>query len=202
MNTLFSKKELLRFGWDKTKEHFWFLFGMLVLILLVTGASNINMVVTIIVAIFVSISVITASLTIADGGTPSFKGLFSKYGNYKIFINYILASIASGIIVIVGLILLVIPGIYLAIRLQFYKFLIVDKGDIGPIMALKESWRMTNNHTWNLFLLLILVALLNILGAVLLGIGLFVTIPISIIAYTLLYRKLLTGLSLTAKPKA
>ncbi len=172
------------------------------LVLLATGISNIHPIITFIVAIFVSISVITVSLAIADGGTPSFKGLFSKYSNYKIFVNYIIASIATGAIVLVGLILLVVPGIYLAVRLQFYKFLIVDKGDIGPIMALKESWRITDNHAWNLFLFLILIALLNILGVILLGIGLFVTVPISMIAYALLYRKLLVGLSLTAQPKA
>ncbi|OGZ04630.1 MAG: hypothetical protein A2648_00845 [Candidatus Lloydbacteria bacterium RIFCSPHIGHO2_01_FULL_41_20] len=190
MDTLFSKKELLQMGWNKTKEYFWFLFGMLVLVLLVTGASNIHPIVTVIVGVFVSISIITTSLTIADGGTPSFKGLFSKYGNYKIFVNYIIASIATGVVVIVGLILLVIPGIYLAIRLQFYKFLIVDKGDIGPIESLKESWKMTKGYAWNLFLFLILIALLNILGVILFGVGLFVTIPISLLSYAILYRKL------------
>ena len=177
-------------GRNKTKEYFWFLFGMLVLVLLVTGASNIHPIVTVIVGVFVSISIITTSLTIADGGTPSFKGLFSKYGNYKIFVNYIIASIATGVVVIVGLILLVIPGIYLAIRLQFYKFLIVDKGDIGPIESLKESWKMTKGYAWNLFLFLILIALLNILGVILFGVGLFVTIPISLLSYAILYRKL------------
>ena len=190
MDTLFSKKELLHAGWVKTKEHFWFLFGMLVLVLLVTGASNNYTLIAIIVAVFASISVITASLTIVDGGIPSFKGLFSKYSNYKIFLNYIIASIAMGAAVLVGLILFVIPGIYLAIRLQFYKFLIVDKGDISPINALKESWKMTEGHTWNLFLFLVLVALLNIVGAILLGIGLFVTIPITLLSYAMLYRKL------------
>ena len=108
----------------------------------------------------------------------------------KIFVNYIIASIATGVVVIVGLILLVIPGIYLAIRLQFYKFLIVDKGDIGPIESLKESWKMTKGYAWNLFLFLILIALLNILGVILFGVGLFVTIPISLLSYAILYRKL------------
>ena len=202
MDTLFSKKEIISFGWNKTKEHFWFLFGMLVLVLLATGASNFIPILPLIVGIFASISIITVTLIIADGGTPHSKELFSKYGNYKIFLNYLIASIIAGVAILIGLFLLVLPGIYFAIRLQFYKFLIVDKEDIGPIMALKESWRMTDNHAWNLFLFLILIALLNILGAILLGIGLFVTVPISMIAYALLYRKLLVGLSLTAQPKA
>ena len=74
--------------------------------------------------------------------------------------------------------------------IQFYKFLIVDKGDIGPIESLKESWKMTKGYAWNLFLFLILIALLNILGVILFGVGLFVTIPISLLSYAILYRKL------------
>ena len=115
--------------------------------------------------------------------------------------NYLISAILAGVIVLAGLLLLVVPGIYLAIRLQYYKFLIVDKENISPVMALKESWRMTEGHTWNLFLFMLLIILINFIGAMLLGIGLFVSVPVSLIAYAFLYRKLLVGLSLVTKPK-
>ncbi len=201
MDTLFSKEELFRSGWRKTKEHFWFMFLVLVVVLLLSffPSQGFLTIITIIIGIFASISIITISLMIADGKTPVWNDLFLKYGNYKVFLNYLIASILSTIIVGVGLLLLIIPGIYLAIRLQFYRFLVVDKEGIGPVMALKESWRMTENHTWNLFLFMLLVILLNFVGVLLFGIGLFVTVPVSILAYAFLYRKLLANISLALK---
>mgnify|MGYP001603300362 FL=1 len=186
----------MQFGWDKTKENFWFLFLTLIIVLIASGATGKIPFVGIIVGILASISIITVALEIVDGKKPIFKDLFKKYSDWKIFVNYILASILTALAVVVGLILLIVPGIYLAIRLQFYKYLIVDKGDIGPVDAIKESWRMTEGETWNLFLFLILIALLNIAGALLLGIGLFATIPITLLSYGLLYRKLHARLSL------
>lgn len=197
---LFSKKELLQSGWAKTKEHFWLLALVLIFVFLVTSATSYWWGLAMVVGIFLSISVITLSLDIADGRTPPFVDIFRKYQHWKIFVNYLISSILGGAIVLIGLLLLVVPGIYFAIRLQYYKFLIVDKEDIGPVMALKESWRMTEGHTWNLFLFMLLIILINFIGAILFGIGLFVSVPVSLIAYALLYRKLLRNISLAKIP--
>lgn len=198
-DALFSKKELLQSGWAKTKEHFWLLVLVLVFVLLVTSATGYWWGLAIVVGIFLSISVITLSLDIADGRTPVFVDIFRKYQRWKIFVNYLISAILGGAIVLLGLLLFVAPGIYFAIRLQYYKFLIVDKEDIGPIMALKESWRMTEGHTWNLFLFMLLIILINFIGAILFGIGLLISVPVSLIAYAFLYRKLLGNISLSAK---
>lgn len=199
MDTLFSKKDLLKSGWAKTKENFWFLFLLLVAVLVISGATSGFPPVGIIVGIFMSISIITISLIITDGGKPTFNDTFKKYSHWKVFVNYLLSSLLNVVIVLVGLILLVIPGIYFALRLQFYKFLIVDKEDIGPVMAIKESWKMTQGHTWNLFLFTLLIILLNFVGLLALGVGLFVTVPVSFLAYAMLYKKLLGNISLAVK---
>ena len=109
---------------------------------------------------------------------------------YKPIVKYVLASIASGVIVFVGFILLIIPGIILAVRLQYATYLIVDK-NLGPIEALKTSWKLTRGNTWNLFFFGILLGLINILGVVCLVVGLFVTVPLGMVATTFVYRKLL-----------
>lgn len=200
MDTLFSKTDLIKTGWQRTKEHFWFLFLLLVAVFVVSAASGGFPPLAIVVGIFVSISVITVSLMLADGMSPSWKDPFAKYAHYRVFVNYLLASLINMALVGVGLLLLVVPGIYIALRIQFYKFLIVDKEDVGPWMAVKESWKMTKGHTWNLFLFTLLIILINFVGFLALGIGLIVTFPVSIIAYASLYRKLLQNVSL-AVPK-
>ena len=99
------------------------------------------------------------------------------------------ASIVYGLIVVGGLILLVVPGIYLALRLQFYSYYIIDK-NAGSIDSLKMSWKATEGNVINIFLFELLLIGINILGAIALVVGLLVTIPVSVIAVTLLYRKL------------
>jgi uncharacterized membrane protein len=196
MDTLIHKRDLIKFGWQKYKEHAWFLFLMLVAILVVTTAAGGFPPLGIIVGIFVSISVITITLELADGRTPVMADAWKKYRNWRIFVNYVLASLIAAVIIGIGFLLLILPGIYLALRLQFYRYLVVDKEDIKPWLAIKESWRMTEGHTWSLFLFLLLIIGLNILGVLALGLGLFVSVPVSFIAYASLYRKLLQNVSL------
>jgi uncharacterized membrane protein len=98
----------------------------------------------------------------------------------------------QALIVIGGFILLIIPGIFFALRLQFTCYLIVDK-NLGPVEAVKTSWKITKGNAWNLFFLGILLGLINILGLLCLIVGLFVTVPLTMLATTFVYRKLLSA---------
>jgi uncharacterized membrane protein len=70
-----------------------------------------------------------------------------------------------------------------------YGYVIVDRG-LGPIDALKRSAAITHGARLALFGFAIVLMLLNIVGALALLIGLFVTIPISMVAMAYVYRKL------------
>jgi len=107
----------------------------------------------------------------------------------KPFWKYVGGKIAVGIVVAIGFILLIIPGIIAAIALMFTPYLIVDR-KLGPIEAMKESARMTKGHRWRLFLFGIVLGLLNIAGALALLVGLFVSIPVSALALVHVYRAL------------
>ena len=50
-----------------------------------------------------------------------------------------------GIIVVFGICLFIIPGIYLALRLQFFTAFIVEE-DTGIIESLKRSWEITRGQ--------------------------------------------------------
>mgnify|MGYP001611319159 CR=1 FL=1 len=65
----------------------------------------------------------------------------------------------------------------------------VDK-NAGITDSLKMSCEKTRGKALDLFLFALLLIVLNILGALALLVGLLVTIPISFVAVTLLYRKL------------
>jgi uncharacterized membrane protein len=84
---------------------------------------------------------------------------------------------------------LIIPGIILSIRLSFFDYLIVDKNS-RIVESLKRSWEITKGSTLNLFLLYLLLGLINLLGVFALIVGLFWSIPTTMIAEAFVYRKL------------
>jgi uncharacterized membrane protein len=139
-----------------------------------------------VVNLIIGIGIINICLKFLDNQKPKYKDLFY----YKPIVNYFLASLLEGLIVVGGFILLIIPGIFFALRLQFTSYLVVDK-KLGPVEAIKTSWKITGGNAWNLFFFGILLGLINILGVLCLLIGLFVTVPLSMLATTFVYRKLL-----------
>lgn len=105
------------------------------------------------------------------------------------FWQFLAVSILVGIASVIGLILLIIPGLILITMFAFAKLLVIDRA-MGPIDAMKESMRLTKGSRLKLFLLLLALLVINILGALTLLIGLLVTIPVSMLALTHAYRSL------------
>ncbi len=124
------------------------------------------------------------TLDIHAGGKPRLPVLFSQ-GHY--LINYILAGLMVGLGVLAGLLLLIVPGIVLAIRWSMFPYLIVDRG-VGPVEAIKASWQMTRGSSWRLLLFLILIGVLNLLGALFFQVGTIITLPLTTLATVYIYH--------------
>ncbi len=103
--------------------------------------------------------------------------------------KYITANILSTIAVVVGLILFIVPGIILGLGLIFASYYVVDYKE-SPIDALKKSWALTNGHKLTIFALILILIVINVLGALALFIGLLVTMPISMFAVAHVYNVL------------
>lgn len=115
--------------------------------------------------------------------TPQFADFF---GGLKIFLQLALFGIVSSILITIGLILLIIPGIYLIVSYLFALMFIVDRGlDFWPAM---ETSRLSVQPRWfKFFTFLLLVFLLNLGGLLLLGVGLLVTVPLTHCIFTVAY---------------
>jgi uncharacterized membrane protein len=105
------------------------------------------------------------------------------------FWKFVGASILVGLLIIVGFILLIFPGIILALMCMFTIFIVIDRG-LGPIDAMKESNSITRGHKWPLLGFVCILALINIAGAIALLVGLLVTVPVTSLAFTHAYRVL------------
>jgi len=119
----------------------------------------------------VSYGVSFANLKAARGDKLIIKDMFEAFRNYW---NAVLASLLVGIIVVIGFILLIVPGIIFACKLAFTPYLVVDR-KMEVIEAVKESWRMTNGHAWKVFLIGLLAIPINIAGLICFGVGVIIT---------------------------
>jgi len=108
-----------------------------------------------------------AYLKAARGEKPEVKDLAKVLENYW---NIILANLLCGIIVFVGFVLFIIPGIYFLCKLAFVRYLVVDE-KMDALKAIQESWNMTNGHALTIFLMGILAIPIFIAGILLFGIG-------------------------------
>lgn len=88
------------------------------------------------------IAVIMAYTTL--GGRPNSR---ESFAGRLVFV--LISQIIAGIIIGIGFICLIIPGIYLYIRLQLIIPVIMLEG-CGPIEALSRSSTLTKGHTWTI----------------------------------------------------
>ena len=120
------------------------------------------------------------------GQTPEFRDFFT---GFQYYVPLLLLSLVAGLFIGIGTILLIIPGVYLAVAYMFASYLVVDRRlDFWPAMELS---RLTVTPRWfGYFAFMLLVALLNLAGAIALVVGLLVTIPLSFCTVTVAYADL------------
>jgi len=140
------------------------------------------------VSIIVKIGWMKIMLCLEEGEKPHLKELFT---HLEIFWRYLGVYIIYIAAVMIGFVLLIIPGIYVALKYSFAPILILDKKGLKISEAFKQSAVMSQNIKWKLLGLFVVMIFLNILGAVALIVGLLVSIPVSTLAFVHIYKGLL-----------
>ncbi|MGZ5384229.1 MAG: hypothetical protein ACXW1Y_09285 [Acidimicrobiia bacterium] len=191
----FSTGEALSYGWKKLQENVGPLLTAALAILAVNvifwllGSGFLGGLFKLIgwfVSILISMGVIRIALKIVDGRPVETADLFQRADQA---LPYFIASVIVGIMVGIGFIFLIIPGIYLAITFGFFGYNIVDK-EHGIVESIEQSAAITRAQKGDLFVFGVALFLFNLAGAIALGIGLLITVPVSMLALAYVYRKL------------
>jgi uncharacterized membrane protein len=132
------------------------------------------------------LGLVTMMLDIADGKSPTYRDLFAKLRRGP---HFLAAKLIYLLLLALGLISLIAPGLWLGTRYSMFPGLMAD-GQHNPVEALKSSSSMVRGHTGKVLIFLLILVLLNSLGACLLGLGLLLTFPTSLLAMAYLYRYL------------
>jgi len=108
---------------------------------------------------------------------------FNKLG------RIILAGIILSILTFLGLLLCILPGLIIAFFGSFFVYFILDQ-DAGAWDSITKSFAFVKDNIGNVLLLLILSWIILFVGALLCGLGLFVAVPVTVVAQAYTYKVL------------
>ncbi len=188
-------------SWPLFKEHLWLLVGTFALYALavsigsnpITDGSGMGDGVLSIIG-FVITGPLTAGiywmmLKVHRHEPIEFGDLFVGFNEFgRAFGVYAISAIATGL----GLILLIVPGIIIAVGLWPAMYLVMDD-DRGVMDTLQEAWAMTSGYRLQLFLLGVALAFLVLLGILALFIGIFFTGTFALLVGAAAYEELSLG---------
>ncbi len=127
---------------------------------------------------------------IDQDGTLEFNDFFKGFDH---IVQLFLLTFISGILVAIGIVFLILPGIWLAVGITLsIPLIIFARFDFWE--SITTSVKLVNKKWFHFFALLFLLAIFNIIGALFLVVGLLVTFPVT---YCILYAayKDITGFS-------
>lgn len=108
------------------------------------------------------------------------------------FVPLVVASLLMSVLITIGIVLLVLPGLYLAVAYGFTTLNIIDRRlDFWP--AMEDSRRTITAHLLPYFGLVLVMLVLLVLGSLPLGLGLLVAVPVCLAAQYRFYRRLGLG---------
>lgn len=198
----FSIRAVLKEGWELTKVNIGFLVVYQIILFAIAYLFNVHDLTwkNIPIQILGFLILVLGKMGLYQSILLMTKGLKSGfdqfYKNWPQFISWVVASVIFAITFTIGLVFLIVPGLYFLARYGLFPFFILDK-KLGPLEALAESGKVTKGITWHVFLLFLACFGLNILGLLLFGIGILISVPVTLFALAITYR-ILTGQTRTS----
>jgi capsular polysaccharide biosynthesis protein len=204
----------LQRGWELVKSDFWPIVGVTALVLALLWAASSSE------PIFSyhreGFHATTSLLGILLGG-PLMGGLYLFFlkkirgeparvetafaGFSSCFVQLFLASFVSHVLLGLGLICLVLPFIYLLVAWMFTLPLVIDKRlEFWPAMRL--SRKTVSKHWWKFLGFGVVLVLFNLVGVLLLCVGVFLTFPISLAALMYAYEDIFATAQASAQKPA
>ncbi len=170
------------FGWNQMKKYFLYLFLISIIMMVaqsLTGLGNQTDNTSAIGQLFIGIYWLLVISVINYGGTYMYLKavrdepfeVVQMFDGFKTnFWNIVLAHLLTTILVVLGFVMLIVPGIIIACRLAFVPYLVMDK-KMDAVKALEKSWQMTRGHGWTIFFMGLLAIPIAIAGLLLLIVG-------------------------------
>lgn len=211
MDSKFSASEAIAFSWDAVTKNLFSFIGIAFIFLLIqflsAGVSALfkdqpilNILTSILITCFstlVMIGIFRVCIGVVDGEKFEISDIFNM--DVPTMIKVFVVSFLVGLIVFVGILLLIIPGIIWSLQYSFAYLFVIDK-EMPIIASIKACGEATYGSKMSIFGLWFLIGIVNLLGLLCFGVGLFVTIPMSYLAIAYAYRSISPASKPTIEP--
>jgi hypothetical protein len=178
-------------SWNLLKANFWPLVGstfvLFVVMMIAQSIPLIGLLVSLLLTGVFYGGLYLYYLKKIRGQSAELGDVFSGFS--LAFLPLMLATLVSSLLTMVGLLLLILPGIYLAISYAFTYMLVIDKR-LEFWAAMEVSRRVITAQWFRVFALILLGGIIAALGVIGIFIGVFVTIPILVGAVAYAYEDL------------
>jgi len=127
------------------------------------------------------------SLNVARQNNPQLSNLFDGFQSFgNVLLSYLFIALAT----LAGLILLVVPGIIVALGLSMTYYILAEDRSLTATEALKKSWEMMDGHKMRLFGLVLRFIPWYLLTIFTLFIGLLFVFPWQNVAFANFYEEI------------
>lgn len=128
---------------------------------------------------------IKLSLQAARGGSPSLTEMFS---GGPVYLRLLGANFLMMLVIMLGTVALIIPGIILGLGLAMTPYYVVDAG-MGPVEAMQASWKAMVGHKGSLFGFLMMGILVSLLGLLACCVGVLVSYAVMQTAMAIIFTR-------------
>ncbi len=164
-------------------EHVW--FG--------TGSSG-NGFLSVIVGVFIKpVFDFGASLLFVKGQRRQevdVKAVADGFKSKNLYVDIILTNLMVFLMLVVGFICLILPGIYIACRTILTSYLVMDKG-LAPRQAISASWELMRDYWPQVLLLFLISAVILFAGLLLLVVGVIPAFALVKAMFAAFYQKII-----------
>jgi hypothetical protein len=136
--------------------------------------------------LFFSVKLVRLSLDKVKGKRRSFK---TPYGAWLGTARYFHASVLYGLSTLVGMVLLVVPGVMAMVAFSLAPYAALETRT-KTWRSLQISWELTRSVRWKMLGFFCVTGLFLLFGFLCLGVGLIVAWPVTTIAWVVVYRDL------------
>lgn len=150
------------------------------------GVRAVFQLLVIVVQTYVTLGSARVALKIARGQAASVADMVVPAG---MFGKGLVAGVISYVATVVGMLFCLVPGIVVAMGFFFSQFVIADR-ELGPVDALRESWRLTDGEKLPLLGFALACGALVIAGLLACCVGTFVAAPVIALASAYVYEAL------------
>lgn len=145
---------LMKMARESLEDRWALAVGVCFLNVIITIAVQLIPLVGMLISLFITgpltLGLVIFSLSISRDEEASVEQLFEGFNHLGKSIG---AYIVISIIISIGILLLIIPGIIAALSVSMTFYIIADDDSIGVLDAIKKSNEMMNDHRWKLFYL-------------------------------------------------